>query len=137
MIILIDLDGTLTDTAHEKFKPFKDGKQQTVLSDIPLIQGAKEFIADIQVKGHKPIIISDSHPDYVNLIAKEIFKIPAVSLTDKPNIERTANYIQSNQDLKDLFANKDNLIMVGDSWYDIELGRRLNTLRGAKNLFPN
>jgi hypothetical protein len=50
MIILIDLDGTLTDTAHEKFKPFKDGKQQTVLSDI-------------QVKGHKPIIISDSHPD--------------------------------------------------------------------------
>ena len=126
MIILIDLDGTLTDTAHEKFKPFKDGKQQTVLSDIPLIQGAKEFIADIQVKGHKPIIISDSHPDYVNLIAKEIFKIPAVSLTDKPNIERTANYIQSNQDLKDLFANKDNFIMVGDSWLDIELGRRLN-----------
>jgi beta-phosphoglucomutase-like phosphatase (HAD superfamily) len=63
MIILIDLDGTLTDTAHEKFKPFKDGKQQTVLSDIPLIQGAIEFIADIQVKGHKPIIISDSHPD--------------------------------------------------------------------------
>lgn len=126
MIILLDLDGTLTDTAHEKFKPFKDGKQQTVLSDIPLIQGAKEFIADIQVKGHKPIIISDSHPDYVNLIAKEIFKIPAVSLTDKPNIEKTANYIQSNQDLKDLFANKDNFIMVGDSWLDIELGRRLN-----------
>ena len=47
MIILIDLDGTLTDTAHEKFKPYKDGKQQTVLSDIPLIQGAKEFIADV------------------------------------------------------------------------------------------
>lgn len=126
MIILLDLDGTLTDTAHEKFKPFKDGKQQTVISDIPLIQGAKEFIANIQVKGHKAIIISDSHPNYVNLIAKEIFQIPAVSLTDKPNIEKTANYILSNQDLKDLFANKDNFIMVGDSWLDIELGRRLN-----------
>ena len=126
MIILIDLDGTLTDTAHEKFKPYKDGKQQTVLSDIPLIQGAKEFIADIQAKGHKAIIISDSHPSYVNLIAKEIFQIPAVSLTDKPNVEKTLNFIQSNQELKELFSNKDNFIMVGDSWLDIELGRRLN-----------
>ena len=126
MIVLLDLDGTLTDTAHEKFKPFKDGKQQTVISDIPLIQGAKEFIANIQAKGHKAIIISDSHPDYVNIIAKEIFQIPAVSLTDKPNIEKTANFIQSNQELKELFANKDNFIMIGDSWLDIELGRRLN-----------
>lgn len=126
MIILIDLDGTLTDTAHEKFKPYKDGKQQTVLSDIPLIQGAKEFIAEIQAKGHKAIIISDSHPSYVNLIAKEIFQIPAVNLTDKPNVEKTLNFIQSNQELKELFSNKDNFIMVGDSWLDIELGRRLN-----------
>ncbi|WP_141672852.1 hypothetical protein [Flavobacterium crassostreae] len=126
MIILLDLDGTLTDTAHEKFKPFKDGKQQTVISEIPLIQGAKEFILDVQAKGHKPIIISDSHPDYVNIIAKEIFQIPAVSLTDKPNIEKTSNYIQSNQELNDLFVNKDNYIMIGDSWLDVELGRRLN-----------
>lgn len=51
MIIFLDLDGTLTDTAHERFKPFKYGKQQTVLSDIPLIQGAKEFIKDVQAKG--------------------------------------------------------------------------------------
>ena len=27
-ILLIDLDGTLTDTAHEKFKPFKDGLKE-------------------------------------------------------------------------------------------------------------
>jgi phosphoglycolate phosphatase-like HAD superfamily hydrolase len=126
MIILLDLDGTLTDTAHEKFKPFKDGKQQTVISDIPLILGAKEFIADIQAMGHMPIIISDSHPDYVNLIARDVFQITALSLTDKPNIEKTSNYIQSNQVLKDLFVNKDNFIMIGDSWLDIELGRRLN-----------
>jgi uncharacterized HAD superfamily protein len=40
-IILIDLDGTLTDTAHEKFKPYKDGLEETDLSKIPLIPGAK------------------------------------------------------------------------------------------------
>lgn len=126
MIILLDLDGTLTDTAHEKFKPFKDGKEPTIISDIPLIQGAREFIIEIQAKGHIAIIVSDSHPDYVNKISNEIFKIPAVSLTDKPNIEKTLKFIQSNQELKSLFENKDNLIMVGDSWLDIELGRRLN-----------
>jgi phosphoglycolate phosphatase-like HAD superfamily hydrolase len=126
MIILLDLDGTLTDTAHEKFKPFKDGKEPTIISEIPLIQGAREFIIEIQAKGHIAIIVSDSHPDYVNKISNEIFKIPAVSLTDKPNIEKTLKFIESNQELKSLFENKDNLIMVGDSWLDIELGRRLN-----------
>ena len=126
MIILLDLDGTLTDTVHEKFKPFKDGKEPTIISDIPLIQGAREFIIEIQAKGHIAIIVSDSHPDYVNKISNEIFKIPAVSLTDKPNIEKTLKFIESNQELKSLFENKDNSIMVGDSWLDIELGRRLN-----------
>jgi len=126
MILFIDLDGTLTNTADEKFKPFKDGKQQTDISDIPIFQGAKEFITDIQAKGHTAIIISDSHPAYVNKIAKEIFKIQAVCLTDKPNTEKTSSFIQENQELKSLFENKDNFIMVGDSWLDIELGRRLN-----------
>lgn len=126
MIVLLDLDGTLTDTAHEQFKPYKDGLQETDLSIIPLIQGAKEFIETIKTKGHLPIIISDSHPKYVNKIAETIFNIPAVSLTDKPNIEKTLNYIQSSENLTNLFIDKDNFIMVGDSWLDIELGRRLN-----------
>lgn len=126
MILLIDLDGTLTDTAHEKFKPYKDGLEEADISQIPLINGAIEFISKIQSDGHKPIIISDSHPKYVNKIANELFKIPAVSLTDKPNVEKTLNYIQSNQEINELFANKDNFMMIGDSWLDIELGRRLN-----------
>ena len=126
MIVLIDLDGTLTDTAHEQFKPFKDGLEDTDLSKIPLISGATEFIEAIKAKGHIPIIISDSHPKYVNKIAEAFFHIPAVSLTDKPNIEITMNYLQSIESIKNLLIDKDNFIMIGDSWLDIELGRRLN-----------
>lgn len=123
MILLLDLDGTLTDTAHEKFKPFKDGLEETDLSQIPLINGAKEFIAQLQSNGHKPIIISDSHPKYVNKIANDIFKIPALSLADKPNPAKTANYLQSTLNGE---ATKENTFVVGDTWLDIEMGRALN-----------
>ncbi|MGE8342530.1 MAG: hypothetical protein ACN6OI_15980 [Flavobacterium sp.] len=127
MILFIDLDGTLTDTADVKFKPFKDGESEFALSDIPLIKGAEEFIKDMEKKGHIPIILSDSHPKYVNLIAKEIFKIRAISLTDKPNTDKTLKFIESNQELnKQFIEDKNNFIMIGDSWLDIELGRRLN-----------
>lgn len=123
MILLIDLDGTLTDTAHEKFKPFKDGLEETDLSKIPLILGAKEFISKLQSDGHKPVIISDSHPKYVNKIANDIFKIPALSLSDKPNPTKTANYLQTALNGE---ATKENTIVIGDTWLDIEMGRALN-----------
>jgi phosphoglycolate phosphatase-like HAD superfamily hydrolase len=126
MIILLDLDGTLTDTAHERFKSFKDGVQETEISEIPVFPGSREFISQLLDSGHKPIIISDSHPKYVNKIARLIFKIPAVNLSDKPNVEKTLKHINSNKDLQQLFIDKDNYLMVGDSWLDIELGRRLN-----------
>ena len=126
MVILIDLDGTLTDTAHTKFKPFKDGKQQFVLSDIPIMKGAIKFINDMHLLGHRLIIISDSHPQYVTKIARGIFNISAVSLADKPNIEKSADFIQYDSELKSIFKNKDNFILIGDSWLDVELGRRLN-----------
>ena len=123
MILLIDLDGTLTDTAHEKFKPYKDGLEETDLSKIPLIPGAKEFINKLQSDGHKPVIISDSHPKYVNKIANDIFKIPALSLADKPNSTKTANYLQTALNGE---ATKENTIVIGDTWLDIEMGRALN-----------
>ena len=123
MILLIDLDGTLTDTAHEKFKPYKDGLEETDVSQIPLINGATDFICKLQSDGHQPIIISDSHPKYVNKIANSIFKIPALSLADKPNPTKTATYLQSNLNG---IANKENSFVIGDTWLDIEMGRALN-----------
>lgn len=122
MLVLIDLDGTLTDTAHEKFKPLKDGLEETLFEEIPIIKGACEFISKLQHLGHKPLIISDSHPRYVNEIAEKIFKIPALSLADKPNPEKTLAFINSNWD-KDI---KSSCIVIGDTWLDIELGRALN-----------
>ncbi len=126
MIVFLDLDGTLTNTAHEWFKPFKDGIQEIDLNNVPLFNGAKQFVEDLQKEGHRPIILSDSHPKYVNKIAQQIFQIPAISLTDKPNAEKTLNYINSNPDIQQLFSDKDNFIIVGDSWLDVEIGRRLN-----------
>jgi phosphoglycolate phosphatase-like HAD superfamily hydrolase len=126
MIIFLDLDGTLTDTAHEKYKPFKDGLQETVISNIPVFNGAEQFILNLKNSGHKPIILSDSHPKYVNKIAQQIFQIPAISLTDKPNVEKTLYYINSSPELSPLIEDKDNFMIVGDSWLDIEIGRRLN-----------
>jgi phosphoglycolate phosphatase-like HAD superfamily hydrolase len=126
LIILLDLDGTLTDTAHLKFKPMKDGLEDTVLSQIPIFPGAIDFIKGQKEKGNIPIIVSDSHPKYVNKIASQIFEIDCVSLTDKPNIQKTISYLNSVQSLKEQFDNKDNFLLIGDSWLDIELGRRLN-----------
>ena len=144
MIILLDLDGTLTDTAHAKFKPYKDGIEETDLSLIPIIPGAIEFVEEI-AKGHIPVIVSDSHPRYVNKIAKEIFNLEVddlnerkeftqvIYLADKPNINKTFDHLCAIAHELDpylpmihLAEDKDQFIMIGDSWLDIELGRRLN-----------
>ena len=38
MILLIDLDGTLTNTAHPQFKGMKDGLEDTIISSIPVFR---------------------------------------------------------------------------------------------------
>lgn len=126
MIILIDLDGTLTNTAHPHFKKMKDGLEETIISSIPLFDGAVEFINYQKKLGNTIIIVSDSHPKYVNKISTEIFNLDFVYLADKPNPERTLEYINSNSELIKLYTERDNFILIGDSFLDIELGRRLN-----------
>jgi histidinol phosphatase-like enzyme len=126
MILLLDLDGTLTNTAHPQYKRMKDGIVDTDLSNIPLIDGAMDFVVSQRNKGNISIIVSDSHPKYVNKIAGELFNIECISLTDKPNPQKTLSFINRSEMLSQLFIDRDNFILVGDSWLDIELGRRLN-----------
>lgn len=127
MIVFLDLDGTLTNTAHSKFKDLKDGKITADSFSIPVFKGAKDFVNELKRLGHRPIIVSDSHPNYVNPIAQNIFGIEQINLTDKPNTLKTLGFIESDQVLLQLFnQNRDNFLMIGDSFLDIELGRRLN-----------
>ncbi|OBX17585.1 hypothetical protein LX77_02798 [Gelidibacter algens] len=128
MIIFLDLDGTLTHTTDSYFKRMKDGIDNI---DVELIKkyvfpGALKFIHEQILLGNKLYIISDSHPNYVKAIAKQIFDLPYLSLADKPNDKKTQDFIQSNNELKEAFSNKNNFILVGDSWLDIGLGRLLN-----------
>lgn len=135
MIILLDLDGTLTDTAHEKFKPYKDGLKDFDINEIPVFPGAIDFVQEVS-KSHFPVIISDSHPNYVKKIASKIFNLrteDTVWLADKPNIQKTFDFLQSKAGEFDPYLpmihlpnDKDDFLMIGDSWLDIELGRRLN-----------
>ena len=122
-LILIDLDGTLTDTAHEPFKAQKDGQTETIVENIPIIKGASEFLIKLKELGYIPVIISDSHPKYVNPIAEKLFKTPALSLADKPNSSKTKNFITTTYNISN-FAEE--CFVIGDTWLDIELGRSLN-----------
>jgi len=104
----------------------KDGIEGTDLSKIKVFNGAKEFIENQKRKGNIPIIVSDSHQNYVKPIAEQIFNVEFVSLTDKPNWEKTEKFILSKPHLAEQYQNKDNFLLIGDSWLDIELGRKLN-----------
>lgn len=122
-VVLIDLDGTLTNTAHLSFKPQKDGQVPVNIDGIPIFDGALEFIDELKRKGHFPIIISDSHPNYVLPIAKLKFNLPALYLADKPNPAKTKEFLLTNwPNIKF----KEQCIVIGDTWLDIELGRALN-----------
>jgi predicted HAD superfamily phosphohydrolase YqeG len=126
MVLLIDLDGTLTNTAHPQFKRMKDGLDDTVLNTIPVFDGAIEFVNHQKSIGNKVIIVSDSHPKYVQKIAVEKFNTEFIFLADKPNPDRTLEFLNANSELKELYKDRDNFLLIGDSFLDIELGRRLN-----------
>ena len=123
MLVLLDLDGTLVNTAHSRYKPMKDGLIETDVASIPLFTDVVRFIASLKTQGHAPIIVSDSHPRYVRPIAEQLFHLPYISLADKPNIKKTADYLNQNGYNR---KETDSIIVVGDTWLDIELARALN-----------
>ena len=88
-VVFIDLDGTLTHTSDIRYKEYKDGLKETNPSTIPVFQGAVEFIKNLQQRGHRVIILSDSHPKYVRPIVDYWFKVEYVYLSDKPNTSKT------------------------------------------------
>ncbi|MEY4895027.1 MAG: hypothetical protein RL751_1852, partial [Bacteroidota bacterium] len=132
-LILLDLDGTLTNTADEYFKSMKDGLIETDLSKIPVFNGAVEFVSALQ-REYIVVLVSDSHPRYVNKIAKEIFGFndqnykSVLSLADKPNQNNTISFLS---ELHSVLGNecpninntgqKLGVFVIGDTWLDIEL----------------
>ena len=72
MLILIDLDGTLINTVHPTWKPYKDGLEnfsiEPYLAQVPVFPGAREFIASRKAQGDTIVVVSDSHFRYVNPI---------------------------------------------------------------------
>ena len=120
--LLIDLDGTLTDTADIALKPMKDGLVETNLAQIRVFEGATSFLLEARGLGFECMVLSDSHPKYVNPIVRNFFGgIAALSLADKPNTIKTLNFLQ------ELGIDHLNSVcyVLGDSWLDIELGRGL------------
>ena len=72
MLLLIDLDGTLINTVHPTWRPYKDGQDgfliEPYLNQLPFFLGAKKFLTSRKSKGDKIVVISDSHFRYVNPI---------------------------------------------------------------------
>lgn len=126
MLIILDLDGTIINTVHPSWKPYKDGQQDYPVAQIPLFIGAKEFIASRKQKGDSLVIASDSHPRYVNPIA-DMLGVEALSLADKPNNKKILEFLDSHPQYKQMVA-EGNCLMVGDTKLDIELGRRIGAL---------
>lgn len=127
MLILIDLDGTITHTVHPSWKPYKDGYKnyniEEVLDQIHFIEGARDFLERQQKNGNSILIVSDSHPKYVEPISKYL-GVDCLSLADKPNIIQLSLYLDSHPSYKKMVEAKD-CILIGDTALDIELGRRL------------
>lgn len=126
MLILLDLDGTLINTVHPGWRPYKDGQQDYPVTQVPIFAGAMEFISSRRERGDSMVIVSDSHPRYVNRIA-ELFDLEALSLADKPNKKRLEDFLELHPQYKQMVAEGD-CIVVGDTKLDIELGRRIGAL---------
>lgn len=131
MLILLDLDGTLINTVHPTWKPYKDGQVSIdgFLDQVPLVSGVKEFIQSRRDKGDNLVVVSDSHHRYVNPICK-ILDLECVSLADKPNTNALNRFLESHLDYKCQLKEGDTFF-IGDTKLDIEIGRKI----GAKTIW--
>ena len=133
MLIFIDLDGTLVNTVHPSWKPYKDGQENYLVGNfvdkVPVFNGAKDFIRSRKSKGDTLIVVSDSHFRYVKPICK-MLGLDNVSLADKPNTKKLNEYLDLHPDDKVQVENR-NTFFIGDTKLDIEIGRKI----GAKTIW--
>lgn len=130
MLILIDLDGTLINTVHPTWKPYKDGQNncsiEPYLGQLPVFFGAREFIASRKAKGDTVIVVSDSHFRYVNPIC-HMLGVECVSLAGKPNTQKLNDFFDSHPNYKQ-DADNGKCIVIGDTKLDIEMGRHIGAM---------
>ena len=130
MLLLLDLDGTITNTVHPSWKPYKDGQDsfsiEPYLDQIPFFPGAKEFIQSRKEKGDKVVVVSDSHFRYVNPIGKAL-DVECISLADKPNTVKLNEYLNAHPESKQDIESG-NSVVIGDTMLDVELGRRIGAM---------
>lgn len=130
MLILIDLDGTIINTVHPTWRPYRDGLENCLidnyLAQVPVFPGAREFIASRKAKGDKIVVVSDSHFRYVTPICN-MLGVEYVALADKPNVAKVNAFLDGHQDIK-RELDSGNCFLIGDTRLDIELGRRLGVM---------
>ena len=137
MLLLIDLDGTLIYTVHASWKPYRDGQEnysiEPHLAKLPFFPGAKDFIASRKAKGDSVVVVSDSHFRYVNPICN-MLDVECLSLADKPNTAKLAQYLESHPKYKN-DIDKGDCVVIGDSKLDIEFGRHIGAMTIWLNLY--
>lgn len=123
MLILIDLDGTLTNTVHPAWKPYKDGQSTMAPDSIPFFYDAKRFLQTRIQTGDSILIVSDSHPKWVTPIAS-MLGVESICLADKPNTKKFKDFVSSHPKYQSCIEGGD-CIVIGDTKLDIEFGRSL------------
>lgn len=130
MLLLIDLDGTIINTVHPSWKPYKDGQDncsiEPHLAQLPFVYGARDFLTSRRTKGDDIVIVSDSHFRYVNPICN-MLNVECVPLSDKPNTSKLNQYLDTHPNFKQDIE-LGNCVVIGDSTLDIELGRHIGVM---------
>jgi len=130
MLILIDLDGTLINTVHPTWRPYKDGQENCIidnyLAQLPVFPGAREFLNSRKAKGDHVVVVSDSHYRYVNPICN-MLGVECVSLANKPNTSKLNQFLETHPNYKQDLDNG-HCFVIGDTRLDIELGRQIGAM---------